>query len=152
MDGRPRTNTEIDRELRRRLAGLRLVCEAEIEDDLLLDARKAWFFTQAKKGAFAREYPAICAVYLATWGVDHYKENEFWTGLKLGAEQNRVGEAFEAALPILGLETFPQFRQPGEKARRFVAPILAHGGIPGSLARDFLVEVLFPAVRRSPGA
>lgn len=153
MADRPRTNTEIDRELRRRLAGSRLVCEADIEDDLLLDAQKAWIFTQTKKGAFCREYPAICAVYLARWGVDHYKENEFWTDLKLGPEQNRVGEAFEAALPALGLETFPQFREPGEKkARRFVAPILAHGGIPGSLAHGFLSEVLFPAVRRSPGA
>lgn len=147
------TYTQLDGELRRRLAGARLVCEVELEDDLVFEIRKAWLFTQAKKSAFVREYPAIGVVFLAQWGVDHYQEREFWPLLKLGTEQNRVGEAFEAALPTLGLETFPQFRVPGQaSARRFVAPILAHGGIPGSLAHDFLTEVLFPAVRRAPGA
>lgn len=147
------TYTQLDRELRSRLAGARLVCEVDLPENLVFEVKKAWHFTNLRKGAFVREYPAIGVVFLAEWGVGHYRENELWPGLKLGAEQNRVGEAFEAALPVLGLETFPQFRTPGEKpARRFVAPILAHGGIPGSLARDFLIEVLFPAVRRAPGA
>ncbi len=148
-----RTNSQLDRELRRLLAGSRLVCELSLDDDLLLEVKMAWTFTRMPKDELVRKYPAIGAVFLADWGVHKYHDNEYWKELDLApAEQNRTGEAFLTALTTLDLETFPQFRAEGEKARRFLAPILAHGGIPASLAHDFLTDVLFTAVRHAPGA
>ncbi len=146
------TPTQLDREIRRRLDGARLVCEVNWPEDLLFAAKKDWAFTNRAKSEFAREYPGTAVLFLVTWGVTHYKENEFWTDLHLGPDHNRVGAAFEAALPVLGLETFPQFGGPGSPARRFVAPILAHGGIPESLASSFFTQVLFPALRAGHGS
>ncbi len=156
MADRPLTYTQIDREVRRLLDGARLVCEVDWPADLVMEVKKAWFFlspaSYRTKADFIRAYPALGVLYLVDHGVHHYEANEFWTALKLGAQQQRTGEAFEQALRTLDLETFPQFASPTEKARRFVAPILAHGGIPESMASDFLTEVLFPALRRGHGS
>ncbi len=148
------TNPQLDAEVRARLSGRRLVCEVDWEPWLVGEIRQAWAFRPGNMRGyddFVRAYPAISVVYLVLHGTEHYAGNEFWTRLRLmPAEQSRVALAFETALGALGLETFPHFEE--ERARRFVARILAHGGIPASLVPDFLAGVLFPAIRRSPGA
>lgn len=153
MADRPMTHGEIDRQVRQQLVGCRLVCEVDWSEDLLLEVRKAWFSQRSyRPSKFVVEYPALGALYLVEHGIRNYATNEFWPALKLGgSEQSRVGEAFEQALATLDLETFAQFSLPSEKAKRFVAPILAHGGIPASMAGPFLRETLFPALRRGHG-
>ena len=154
MADRPLTHTQIDREVRRLLDGARLVCEVDWPDDLVFEVRKAWVSQRSYRPCdFIDQYPGIGVLFLVDYGIRNYEANEFWPPMKLvGAEQGRVGEAFERALRTLGLETFPQFATPAEKARRFVAPILAHGGIPDSMAHAFLTEALFPALRRGHGS
>ena len=154
MADRPLTHTQIDREVRRLLDGARLVCEVDWPDDLVFEVRKAWVSQRSYRPCdFIDQYPGIGVLFLVDYGIRNYEANEFWPPMKLvGAEQGRVGEAFERGLRTLGLETFPQFATPAEKARRFVAPILAHGGIPDSMAHAFLTEALFPALRRGHGS
>ncbi len=151
MSAPPRSYTQLEQDLRSRLDGARLVCEVRLDDDTLMEVKSTWHFSPRAKDNLVREYPAIGAFFMVDWGVTKYRDNEYWKGLRLPpAEQNRTGEAFLAALAALGLETFPQFREDG--ARRFLAPILAHGGIPQSLAGSFLTGILFPELRRAPGA
>lgn len=159
MTGELRTHSQVEAEVRRLLGPARLVCEVEWPEDVLTAVRGCWAFMPhapnkpAKAGEFVTAYPATGVLFLVQHGVRNYRENDYWTDLRLGTEQNRTGEAFERALRSLGLETFAQFRQPGEPpARRFVAPILAHGGIPASQAPDFLRDVLFPALRHGHGS
>lgn len=148
------TPGQLEAHLVEQLTGRSLICEVPWEDELLSEVRLYW--TSSAKGQFgaagtAARFPATNLVFLADWAVRKYAGNELWTDLKLsGAEQNKVGVAFEQALSKLGLETFPQLAE--ERARRFVAVILAHGGIPASMAADFLLRDLFRALREGEAA
>lgn len=154
MSGGFLTYTQIDARVRLLLRGCQLVCEVDWSEDLVSEVRKAWFFQSSYRPCdFVSKYPAVGVLMLVDHGIRNYSANEYWTSLKLGGpEQGRVGAAFERALVELELETFAQFALPSEKAKRFVAPILAHGGIPASMAGPFLRETLFPALRKGHGS
>jgi hypothetical protein len=135
------TRSELEKYLAARLAGHRLVCEIDWEQDILQELHALWALEHAG------EYPAMTLLRLVQYGAQHYEANDFWSGLGFGpADQRTAGRAFEDALNRLGLETFPQFVS-SERAKRFVSVILAHGGLPATVAGRFLRQSLLPALR-----
>jgi hypothetical protein len=67
-----------------------------------------------------------------------------------GLDQDQLGSGFLRAIRILRLETFDLFAEEG--ALKYVAPILAHGGIPRYCLKDFFFNLLVPELRRSGSA
>jgi hypothetical protein len=143
--------SELDRRVRARMVGRRLVCEVDWPEDLVTEVLLAVSGLQnggADPRTIGADYPGVLVLSLVTNGIRRYEGHELWPGTGwTGSQQRRAGEAFEGALAVLGLETFRQFRTPGFGARRFVSVILAHGGIPASVAPRFFTNALFPALR-----
>jgi exosome complex RNA-binding protein Csl4 len=148
---RRRSPTEVERSLAARLEGRRLLFEVQLTEEDLYDVKVLWHSLRRGStwvaGEIARDYPAIHAFFMADYGVANYESNAFWSKLGVDAAgQRRIGEGFEAALSRFGLDRFPQFFQ-GGRALRFVSIILAHGGIPASMAERFVRQALLPALR-----
>lgn len=148
---RPKSPAEVERALVARLDGRRLLFEVQLTDEELYDVKVFWRTLRRGStwvpGEVARDYPAIHAFFMADYGVANYEANAFWSKLGVGvADQRRIGEGFERALSRFGLDRFPQFFQGGH-ALRFVSIILAHGGIPASMAERFVRQALLPALR-----
>jgi len=97
----------------------------------------------------SQAYPATFAMYLVTQGVYGYASGDYWTGVRnqTGLKKTQLadwGRLFEEVLDRFHLPRFPDI--PGH---RFVAVILAHGGIPDYCLPDFFAHVLMPAKTRS---
>ena len=134
---------QINEELRALLDGCRMVCECE--DGLRADGPS---YAKAKS-AFARlvareswgaleQCDAVVAYFLACEGVYGYESGGFWTNLSIQidrSDENRVRRAWESAVARLGLESFAHVWLL-ESSRRFVTPILLHGGIPESQSSE----------------
>ena len=144
------TPTQCEEALEQKLHGRRLICEADLDEDLALQVKMRYSgLCSAQDAVFVAErYPLISAFFLVQRGVANYSGHDYWSGTSIRTrDQRRVGQAFEAVLRDFDLETFLQFFE-AERARRFVSVILAHGGIPQSLAGRFLRECLLPALKR----
>ena len=99
----------------------------------------------------SRYYPLVLAEVVVAAGVHRYSQGDYWSWLhrRVGLPQQNYptqwGELFEQVLAEYGLEQFDALRL--ERASRFVARILAHGGIPTYCLSDFFEHLLIPAVR-----
>jgi len=118
------------------LRNKRLICEAEFDlsdIDLLRT-------TVLPLGTKAWEYPAACAVLTVGCGIYYYDAGNFWNAfdnLRTPAECSWWGERFETFLVLHdSLEAFSHLG-----GHRFVAPILAHGGIPQTCLPDFFAAI-----------
>ena len=143
---------DLEAEVRERLRGHRLVCEVDWEPDVLQAIKPAiyadWYAEMSGSMGYGR-HPALLVLYLVLTGREEYA-GEFWPHTIMGADgRTDAGRYFEAALRRLNLERFPQFV--AERAWRFVAPILAHGGIPQAYVLPFLRDVMLPAMARGEG-
>src|SRR6266704_1018680 len=114
----------------------RLICEATFELDhidrlrseLLPLDRRAW------------NYPSLAALLTVGVGVYYYDAGDFWNAfenLQSPADCSWWGMQFEEFLALH--ESLETFRHLG--GHRFVAPILAHGGIPQTCLPDFFSAI-----------
>ena len=132
---------ELEQELRARLEGCRLVYEVGFDEDLRLRLVRAMtklrdFGTAENVRLLELRYPAVTTAYLVGEGIFRYKSGNFWGNLEVTDLAPRfLGPAFEKSIRRLQLEDFEQLVQEG--ALRFLAPILAHGGIPVHSLGDF---------------
>ncbi len=143
---------DLEAEVRERLRGHRLVCEVDWEPGILQEIKPAvyldWYCEQSGLMGYGR-HPALLVLYLVLTGREAY-DGEFWPHTIMGAEGRVLaGRYLEASLRRLSLERFPQFA--AERALRFVAPVLAHGGIPQAYVLPFLRDVMLPAMARGEG-
>lgn len=145
--------TDYEQELRRRLHGVRLVLEIGLDEATV--ATVASHVTKLTPhfgdpiATYRDKLPATLVTYLVSLGVNKY-DGSLWPHQTVaGLEPSKLGAAFESALKRLRLETFPDFGDDGGFLR-FVAPILAHGGIPRFSARDYL-RLVISEVQRNPG-
>lgn len=95
-------------------------------------------------------YPCSYAVFLVAVGAYHYEEGAFWqavrdaTDLPIPPTQALWwGQLFEEIVRTLPVAQFPSMG-----GQRYVAPILAHGGIPDYCLGDFFDHFLQPLVTR----
>lgn len=148
------TPTQLDRHLRARLAGRHLVCEvtwSRAERERIQLTAPA-LLRHKRPRDMGAEYPALLVAYLVRIGADRYDGDEgYWGHTCLPqARRNEAGIAFEDALAVLGLETFPHFDQvEGQRPLRFLSRILAHTGVPKTTARKLLDEVIMPTLARN---
>jgi len=88
----------------------------------------------------AWQFPAACAVLTVGCGVYYYDSGNFWNAfdnLTTPADCSWWGEQFELFIALHeSLETFDYLG-----GHRFVAPILAHGGIPQNCLPDFFEAI-----------
>lgn len=95
-----------------------------------------------------RGYGLALALYLVLEGVYSYKRGDYWTrpsevlGLTTPVRRSHIGDLFHETLEQAGLPTFGQLG-----GHIYVAPILAHGGIPNYCLDDFF-SLLDNAERR----
>lgn len=94
-----------------------------------------------------KSYPLSLACMLVWEGVYHYHAGDYWStvsdslgGLTVG-QKVKLGRFF---LSFLRTKELPTFDIQG--AHRYVAPILAHGGIPDYCLSDFFNNLLLPVV------
>jgi len=117
------------------LKGRRLICEANFEQEKIDELRQGLLPLGIQIWS---DYPALAAVITVGTGIYHYNSGEFWSafpGLKV-SETHKWGEQFEKFLKKhQTLETFRSLTDEG--ALRYVAPILAHGGIPQNCLSEF---------------
>lgn len=146
----------LNQECERRLALQRasLIGEVAWDDEFVNRLQRFWEVV-AKKGAFRRaanRFPVALAVHLVTVANRTYEDGDLWSSFPHIAPPDHAvaGQAFERALRLRALERFPQFAHEG--AHRYVAPILAHGGIPQRLVGKFLRRLLLPALRSGEGS
>ena len=122
---------ELEQKLRDDLTGVDLVCEADPAPGELQMAEEVCraAFASGDYDGLATRRPAILVSYVAIRGAEWCEGIRVWPQLGVTEYSSRAGQAFLTALRRLGLPDFQQMvRQ--ERARRYVAPILIHGGIP----------------------
>src|SRR5262249_27915459 len=140
---------------------LRLVCELPFTQNDIDQLR----YTLLPMGLQAWHYPTLAAVMTVGLGIYYYNEGDFWSvfpSLDSGIKQSRWGQNFEDFLfKHNSLENFRVVKDEG--GRRYVAPILAHGGIPQSCLPDFFSMItrygdreqtaqdLIASLKESPG-
>jgi hypothetical protein len=142
---------KLNAELSPRLRGCVLICELDIDEPLhrrlvaAMQVLRERGVTWEKKRL--RRYPALVATYLVAEGIFSFERGTFWPNLSVdGLDREALTDVFEHALAIyVGLERFRALLDAG--ALRYVAPILAHGGIPRYSLPDFF-HLLFEADRR----
>lgn len=117
------------------LVGRRLLSEIPFNKDDIEQLR----CTLLPQGIRAWNFPTLTAMMTVGVGVYFYNQGDFWRefpGLDSPADRSRWGQKFEEFLiRHNSLETFRAVRDEG--GHRYVAPILAHGGIPQSCLSDF---------------
>lgn len=128
-----------DLRLRAELMGRRLICEVSLDrtefeglrDEILSEPDNAW------------QFPYVAAVVTVGIGIYSYESGDYWDAfpqIEVGHRQ-RWGENFERFLATHPtLETFGFLRE--ERAHRFVAPILGHGGVPCSCLDDLFSALM----------
>lgn len=95
------------------------------------------------------QWPLTFALYLVLEGIHNYSRqgHEYWAAPKerLGLESNHTspcGELFLSTLSRFGLPTFT-----ATGGRRFVTPILLHGGVPNAALDEFFDFLLRQEIR-----
>jgi hypothetical protein len=124
---------EEDTQLRYQIEGKRLVCEVPFDRALIETLRDALFEHSEK----AWQYPNVAAVVTVGVGVYWYQSGVFWDSFPQLTTPNlktKWGREFENFLERHAtLETFGFLAKEGH---HYVAPILAHGGVPHSCLDD----------------
>jgi hypothetical protein len=144
---------ELSKYLGARLRACNLVCELDIDEGLharAVTAMQALADRRIGDDAHAlRWHRALVATYLVAEGVYQSVGRQFWPNLSVPYfTRASLGPVFEEALEVYGLEKFTTLMDAG--ARRYVARIYAHGGIPKYSLRD-LFEVIVAAQRQGCG-
>lgn len=140
LDGSADASIELERDLRSRLKGHRLVAEIGIDKNIHNSVTSALTHVVKRTSdpmRVAKNYPALLAVYLVGHGVFEYSEGTFWAGMAVPDVDRSYGPAFEKATAALELETFEDLVAGDERAHRYVGPILAHGGVPAHYLSDY---------------
>lgn len=144
----PARPVAVEYELRRQLAGCRLVGEIDLEGDAFAAARviAESAETVAELEKLGYRSPATLAVYLVGSGAQNYQDDGYWRHIRLADSAPRaahIGQAWERAVRALELEDFGWLV--AAEGERYVTPILLHGTIPrrdvGSLARALAAEL-----------
>jgi hypothetical protein len=141
----------LEQELRERLRGRRVVLEIGLDADLheqvtaVLEPIVQW----RTADDVLREFPALLATYLVGHAVYHY-QGGIWNSIDLRAIDRSWGERFTIALKKLDLENFDDLVLQ-ESAQKYVARIVAHGGLPRYCVGD-LFELIFHDLPYSAGA
>jgi small subunit ribosomal protein S1 len=130
----------IEDELEQRLRGVRLVLEVGLDADTVARVREVAAAVAGRSSdpewLLATQLPAVLVTFLVADGVDFY-DGSFWPRLSVrGLDGTKLGQGFERAIRTLDLEPFDDLVD--DNALRYVAPILAHGGIPKYSTRDYL--------------
>lgn len=122
------------------LKGKRLICELAFDRGELDQWRKL-LFPEGLPGRLS--YPSLTAVVTVGTGIYYYDQGDFWSAfpmLDTPTKRSAWGKWFEDFLKQHeSLETFRFFKEQG--AHRYVAPILAHGGIPQSCLPDLFALI-----------
>ena len=144
---------ELSEHLCARLRTCNLICELDIDEGLharVVAAMQVLADRRIGDDAHAlRWHRALVATYLVAEGVYQSAGRQFWPNLSVAYfSRASLGPVFEEALEIYGLEEFTTLMDAG--ARRYVARIYAHGGIPKYSLRD-LFEVVIAAQRQGGG-
>ena len=129
-----------DQRIAKELKGKRLICELAFDRGELDQWRKLLF----SEGLLGQHfYPSLAAVVTVGSGIYYYNQGDFWSAfpmLNTPADNSAWGKWFEDFLKKHeSLETFRFFKEQG--AHRYVAPILAHGGIPQSCLPDLFTLI-----------
>lgn len=143
----------LNSELATRLRACTLICELDIDEAMhgrLVSAMAALARRGVADDAHAlRWHRALAAAYLVAEGVFQSAGRQFWPNLSVSHfTRASLGPVFEHALEVYRLERFTTLMEQG--ARRYVARIYAHGGIPRYSLRD-LFEVIISAQRQGGG-
>lgn len=130
----------IEDELEQRIRGVRLVLEVGLDPDTVARVRDVAAAVARRshepESLLAAQLPAVLVTFLVADGVDFY-DGSFWPRLSVrGLDGTKLGQGFERAIRALDLEPFDDLVD--DNALRYVAPILAHGGIPKYSTRDYL--------------
>ncbi|MFN8017148.1 MAG: hypothetical protein U0P45_03400 [Acidimicrobiales bacterium] len=139
-----------EHELRKLLRGARLVSEVdllgepfEVATQVLVSAIQL-----GQSHLLGNRYPASTVIYLVGQGVRNY-DGGYWGRFSLhGVDEDDLRRAWERALNLLGLDDF--LWAVDNPTRRYVTPILFHGGIPAYCAPD-VFDVLEDELRRGAG-
>lgn len=142
MFTKDQVNSE-DHKIGRALIGKRLICELAFDCGELDQWRELLFSEDLSERLSFLTLPSLAAVVTVGGGIYHYNQGEFWSAfpmLDTSAVRSAWGKGFEDFLKQHeSLETFRFFKEQG--ALRYVAPILAHGGIPQSCLPDFFALI-----------
>jgi hypothetical protein len=116
----------------KQLDGKRLLCEIPFEKDDIDKLRQSLL----PQGIEAWDrFPALAAMMTVGLGVYYYDQGDFWKPFPGINSPSSWGKKFEGFLDRHYLETFRSIKE--ERGHRYVAPILAHGGIPQTCLPDF---------------
>lgn len=132
-----------------------LICEREWDAAFMRDVSRSLTWAIERRGLAdaANQFPTLLAVFIVTVANRVYEDRNIWSAFPWTASpasQRIAGQAFERAIKLRALEPFRGLRAEG--AMRFVAPILAHGGIPRKLLSGFFRGLLLPALARGEGS
>ena len=90
-----------------------------------------------------QNYPVTFLVFMVGQGIYGYNDGDFWSAIEQALshsiDSTAFGRLFENLIQRFGK---PQFRDLVERARRYVDPILAHGGIPVYCLKDFFSNIV----------
>lgn len=90
-----------------------------------------------------RNYPATFLVFIVGQGIFGYNNGDFWSAceqiLRPPIDSVAFGRLFEKLIQRFGKHQFSDLQ---ERARRYVDPILAHGGIPVYCLKDFFSNIV----------
>jgi hypothetical protein len=139
---------ELERALRERLVGRRLVAEIGLDakaHEAIVEAITQVLRRRNDPRLVGSAYPALLVCYLVGHGIYGYAQGAFWSTVTVSGIDDSFGPVFERAVRALGLETFEDMVA-GDNAQRYVAPILAHGGIP-----KYSLDDLFKLVLKDAG-
>ncbi|HQF62370.1 MAG TPA: hypothetical protein PLT26_07685 [Anaerolineaceae bacterium] len=94
-------------------------------------------------GYIEQYLPATFLVFMVGYGVHGYDNGDFWSTyeavLSCSVDSTKFGGLFEKLIKRFGKKSFPDLQ---ERARRYVDPILAHGGIPVYCLKDFFSNIV----------
>ncbi|HUT76130.1 MAG TPA: hypothetical protein VM285_00495, partial [Polyangia bacterium] len=143
----------LERDLRRRLQGVRLVLEIGLDHATVAQATAAVADLVPRLHTpvptLEKKRPTLLAVYLVNLGIEHY-DGSLWPHQPMRQlSGNDLGPAFERVLHALDLEPFDSLG--GDLGHRYLTRILAHGGIPRFSAHDYL-RLVVDTLRRNAGA
>ncbi len=114
-------------------------------DDISLHFSRLFYNHSADEvlNFIGRNYPATFLVFMVGQGIYGYNNGDFWSAfeqvLRHPIDSIAFGKLFEKLIHRFGK---PQFRDLVERARRYVDPILAHGGIPIYCLKDFFSNIV----------
>lgn len=137
------SQTELERSLRERLVGRRLIAEVGLDAQLFEVLTEATDHVTARLGQdrFARVYPFTFMTFLVGHGVYGYSKGNFWGTMPVSRIDNAAGPMFEEQCRQAGLEDFVSLVEQ-DNSTRYVGPMLAHGGIPKYCLDDFFSLVI----------